>query len=213
MEIGITSHPKYREALYRVRTGQKLLDVGSALGQDLRKLAYDGAPSTNLHGCDLHSDFWDIGYELFDDRETFRPGYTAGNFLAEDETTNLKPSTFDMIHAADFIHAFGWDDQVKILTRMIKLLKKRPGSMIFGRHIAVKEPIVMSMRGQYLHTGDSFMKLIDEVENRTGMALSRSVEVFSHQLDQRKKTAWDRRMRFSIALSEDNFPKKRMSKL
>ena len=213
MEIGITSHPKYSEALFRVRRGQKLLDVGSALGQDLRQLAYDGAPSQNLHSCDLHSDFWDIGYGLFNDRDQFQPSFTAGNFLAEGETTNLKAGTFDLIHAADFIHSFGWDDQVTILTRAVKLLKKRPGSIIFGRHIAVKEPTVMPMRGQYLHTGDSFMKLIDEVEHSTGFALCRSVEVFSHQLDPNRKPGFDRRMRFSIVLSEENFPKNIKAKL
>ncbi|POS70297.1 hypothetical protein DHEL01_v211307 [Diaporthe helianthi] len=58
-----------------VEAGDKLLDFGCALGQDLRSLAHAGAPRTNLFGADLVEKFFGAGFTLFKDAHsgiTFR---------------------------------------------------------------------------------------------------------------------------------------------
>ena len=102
------------------------------------------------------------------------------------------------------------------LSKMFSLLRKRSGSMILGRQIAIEEPFVM--RGeqaafntfigkeQYLHTGDSFMKLLDEVEGQTGVRCARRVEVYTYRDNGLSPTGWNRRIRFTLELLDsENF--------
>ena len=43
----------------RLKKGASLVDVGTFIGQDLRRLIVDGAPSTNLYAVDIVN-HWDI---------------------------------------------------------------------------------------------------------------------------------------------------------
>lgn len=45
------------------------LDLGTCLGQDVRKLIFDGAPVDSVYGTDLLAEFVEIGYDLFRDEE------------------------------------------------------------------------------------------------------------------------------------------------
>ena len=45
---------------------------GCCFGQEIRKLAYDGAVQSNLYGCDPRSEFFNLGYRLFRDRDTLK---------------------------------------------------------------------------------------------------------------------------------------------
>ena len=48
----------------------KFLDVGCCLGQDIRKLRFDGVPGERLFGAEINNGFIDLGYQLFRDRDT-----------------------------------------------------------------------------------------------------------------------------------------------
>jgi hypothetical protein len=54
--------PIYEEILRRVSEGAMLMDVGTFIGHDLRRLAYDGAPTDRLYGLDIVS-HRDVGFE------------------------------------------------------------------------------------------------------------------------------------------------------
>lgn len=70
----LAQSPAYSEIVQRVKNGETLLDIGCFLGSDLRRLVFDGKDavlSESLIGMDIVS-HWDVGFDLFRDRETFR---------------------------------------------------------------------------------------------------------------------------------------------
>ena len=82
----------------------------------------------------------------------------------------------DAVYAASFLHLFGWDDQVKICKRMIKTLRPRKGSLVFGRQTG-------NLKGQevrntptvgkdspmiWRHDVESFAKLWEVAGRETG---------------------------------------------
>ena len=166
--------PQYPELLERVRSGEKFLDCACCFGQVLRQLAFDGAPTENLYGCDLRPEFMDLGYDLFKDRETFKGTFVAGNMLdPEDAALKALDGKLNIVHAASFFHLFGWEDQVDIGARMVRFFK--PGAKrqtVVGRQIGDRsplDPMVHHQRGlgRYHHNEESLQKLWDEIGERT----------------------------------------------
>jgi SAM-dependent methyltransferase len=114
-----------------------LLDLGCCLGQDLRRLVCDGVPAERLIGVDLRPDFIEQGYELFRDRETLSAKFITADML-DDSPENLLRNlhnSVDIVHAASFLHLWDWDTQVKLCEGTVRLLRERPGSMVFGRQV------------------------------------------------------------------------------
>ena len=58
----------------------------------MRKLAFDGVPSENLYGLDRDIRFVDIGYDLFQDRDTLKSKFVIADMMADyaqDTTTQM----------------------------------------------------------------------------------------------------------------------------
>ncbi len=53
----------------------------SAAGQDMRTLALDGCPSTNMYAIEKMSGFVDAGYEFWQDKDTLKTRFIIGDFL------------------------------------------------------------------------------------------------------------------------------------
>lgn len=85
LELDLHRMSIYPEILERVKFGDKFLDLGCALGQELRHLVHDGAPSTNLYGCDLTPDLINVGYDLFNDHATLQSQLSSPTY----STTSL----------------------------------------------------------------------------------------------------------------------------
>ena len=47
LQLYMSQNPVYGEVLYRLKKGERLLDLGCCFGQDIRKLVHDGVPSEN----------------------------------------------------------------------------------------------------------------------------------------------------------------------
>jgi hypothetical protein len=131
-------HPDYDKVIARLKdstagTLLKFLDLGTCLGQDLRTLAYDGAPLSSLYGADLFPAFERAGYALFRDQERFHSSHfiTGDIFSDTDDLARLRGS-WDMIHIAMFLHVFSLKSQEKACENMLRLLKNAPHSTIFG---------------------------------------------------------------------------------
>lgn len=73
----------YATILQRVKDGDLILDFGCCMGQDLRYLAANGAPSDNMYGADIEPAFWQLGYDLFKDRSTFQGRYLQSDILGD----------------------------------------------------------------------------------------------------------------------------------
>lgn len=171
MNFSIRELPAYTEALQRVKSGEKLLDLGCCFGQDIRRLVYDGAPSKNIYASDLRVNFWDYGYDLFLDKRTLKAKFIEADIFNADSALKQLDGTIDIISASSFFHLFLWDDQVKAAKRVVQLLKPVAGSMIIGQQGWQEEAKSFHMlKGHDLfwHNLESWKRMWKQVGEETG---------------------------------------------
>lgn len=137
LSLGLTRHSAYPEVLDRLKAGQSLLDLGCCFGQELRPLVAAGVPSKNLYASDLRQEYWDLGYDLFKDRDTLESTFIAGDIFDDSEEAPLNElkGKLDIVYTGSFFHLFSWDQQFQIATKVISLLKPVKGSLVLGRHM------------------------------------------------------------------------------
>jgi hypothetical protein len=153
LNLSLSTHPLYKShVLPLLKSSPKdtsdvelrpiFLDIGTCLGQDLRKLIYDGASPTLLYGSDILPAFIMLGYDLFRDRETFTPTHFLAPADVFDTSSDNALATLDgrcaIVHASAVFHLFNHADQVLLAKRIVKLLQPRPGSLILGHQVANK---------------------------------------------------------------------------
>ena len=172
LNLSISDSPVYSEILQRIKGGEQYLDIGCCMGQDMRKLVHDGAPSENTFGSDLKGDFWGIGYEMFRDKTTLKTKFIQADVFDADSDLKQLDGKISLVHAASFFHLFDYDRQVKAAKRVVQLLKDEPGVIIFGRQGGKAEagsfshPSCLSVQqAAYWHSPESweeFWKLAGE---------------------------------------------------
>ncbi|KAF2211618.1 hypothetical protein CERZMDRAFT_112661 [Cercospora zeae-maydis SCOH1-5] len=181
LEFSVSKSENYSRVLHRLRHGETLLDLACCFGHNLRKLVHDGAPVANVVGGELEQGFIDLGFQLFKDRDKLRANFISGDFFGGD-VGGLAGRQFDMIHAASFFHLFSRDDQMEAVTRAVRLLKPKPGSMLFGRQTAVskakevRHPANIRSGNMFRHDVKSFKDMVREVGEKTKTKLEVSVE-------------------------------------
>ncbi|KAK4994382.1 hypothetical protein LTR66_005572 [Elasticomyces elasticus] len=146
----INDLPSYPEILSRLKRGQNLLDIGCCFAQDIRRLVYDGVPSKNLRGADLHEELIDLGYDLFRDRMTLKAEFVVGDVLKEYEYERFN-SKMDVVLANLFFH----------------ITQPRKGSVIVRRQLGSIDPkeVTAPPRGSkvFLHNAETLKKLWDDI--------------------------------------------------
>ncbi|KAL6720881.1 hypothetical protein ACLMJK_002806 [Lecanora helva] len=169
LSFGLAKHPLYTTmVLPRLRSGDSLLDMGSCMGQDLRKCIYDGAPADKLYASDLFAEYEDLSHDLWRDRDTFpKNHFLAEDILADNDRflqgslmTKLGPGQTDMIAINMFMHLFDFDNQLKVATRLLRLLAQKPGSMILGSQAGVQEPVDEPLKPPFDKTEDGKTRTI-----------------------------------------------------
>ena len=146
----------------RLQSGARLLDLGACLAQDLRKCVFDGAPAHNLYASDLFAEYESLSYDLWQDRHVFPQGqYIADDILSDNDSfTNgplmqrLGPGQTDIIAITMFLHLFDYQNQMKVATRILRLLSNKPGSMIIGSQAGVKEAMEQELKPPFDKTRD-----------------------------------------------------------
>jgi SAM-dependent methyltransferase len=129
----ISLSPDYPTVLQRLNSGKEsFLDLGCCFGQELRKVAADGAPSENLYGADLRPEFFELGYRHFLDRDTLKSKFIAADIFDPSSALSTLDGKIDIIYAGSFLHLFGYADQVTICKRIVKLLRDKKGSLLWG---------------------------------------------------------------------------------
>lgn len=175
LDFSIGDAAKYPEVLSALKQGATLLDLGSGLGQDLRKLVFDGSPRSSLAASDLQEPLFDVGYDIFRDRETLQVPFYPGDFF-DANNAGLQDHTFDYIHAGSFFHLWNYQEQAESMVKAVRLLKPKPGSMIFGRQSGATEPYVEKVStsrsgDMYRHNVASFKELVAEVAQKSKTSL------------------------------------------
>lgn len=174
LDLSISQSPHYSDILSRLKSGEEtFLDLGCCFGQDLRKLVSDGAPSEHLYGSDLRQDFWDLGYELFQDGRALKSRFLAADIFDENSSLQELDGKVDILYASSFLHLFNLELQHNICERIVRLLKPKAGSILLGRqvgHVEAGEKIHRTNKGgkMWRHNVQSFEKMWREVGDLTG---------------------------------------------
>jgi len=165
-----------------------LLDIGPGLGQDIRKLVYDGVSSTSIVGLELDPGLLELGFDLFRDRQTLNVPFVIGDLLVfgskstdtgheDSDSLNIdKPpnlhNRFTIINAASLLHLFPLPTQHRLVQAMIRLLLPQPGSRILGWQLGNPTPMdyfdTTNFTLQYRHNEDSFCEFWAEIGRDTG---------------------------------------------
>ncbi|KAG9309619.1 hypothetical protein JVU11DRAFT_10281 [Chiua virens] len=191
VSLRMSKHDAFPYILKAAQTSKPpvLLDMGCCMGTDLRYLAHSGYPASSLIGCDLRQAYIDLGYELYADRETSVPFFSADIFEmtpcafpfdALSDNDQIAPSLRDVrrldelrgrvkyIYAGSLFHLFDEGTQEAIARRLATLLDVTPGSesgptLIFGQHVGKAVEGVredfMGRTGRFAHSPASWERL------------------------------------------------------
>ena len=149
------------------------MDVGCFLGYDLRRLVFDGVPSTNLYpnfyGLDIVN-HWDVGHELFRDSGRFFAQFIKADILGEDTALLPLRGRIDIVNMAHVLHIWDWKGQVAAAKTVCSFT--RPGSMVVGTQVGnveAKNVVLKAIQTpQWRHDPASFQRLWDQVGAETG---------------------------------------------
>ncbi|ROV87636.1 hypothetical protein VMCG_10632 [Cytospora schulzeri] len=173
LNLSLHKQPSYASLVQRLQQGAKYLDIGCCLGQDIRKLVADGAPSENLYGAELLGDFIQLGYDLFRDKGTLKTHFMQADILDPNSQLQSLTKTVDFIHLGMILHIFSWEEQRELLETCIQIMKPQAGVLILGQAVGHAEGKVSLGRNSgglsFKHSDLSFRRLWGEISERTGI--------------------------------------------
>ncbi|RDW67588.1 hypothetical protein BP6252_08984 [Coleophoma cylindrospora] len=209
LDLAISLSPDYPEVLRRLESGsESFLDLGCCFGQELRKIAADGAPSENLYGSDLRPEFFDLGYDLFFDRDSLKSKFIAADIFDSSSPLSTLDGKIDIVYIGAFLHLFGYDEQVQICKRIVQLTRPVKGTMVLGRQVgnvdAAEKPH-RTNKGQVMfqHNTESFQKMWNAVGDATATKWSVRAELVNVEEEFRQARGEThgpglRRLRFTV---------------
>jgi hypothetical protein len=187
LTLNLPSHPQFQHVLSRLSNPQtestqnslpiEFLDLGCCVAQELRFLAYSGVPSSQLYGSDINAHFLNTSYALFNDKDSFRGSLVPADIF--DSGVFKKAWTgwegkFGIVHAALFLHLFGWKQQLSVCKTVVKMMSEEPGAMFLGKMVGCEGGgergggTVWRAKKYYLYDEKTFGKLWGEVAKTTG---------------------------------------------
>ncbi|KAL5353797.1 hypothetical protein ACLOAV_001839 [Pseudogymnoascus australis] len=174
VDLTLCTFPLYPTILSRLKDDkQTFLDLGCCLGTEIRQLVADGAPSENLHGTDLRPEFWELGYNMFDDRDSLKASFLTGDVFDPASELVKLDRRVDVIHAGLFFHLFSFEQQIEIAKRTVKLMRPVKGSLLVGWQVGCLDAGPLeSPDGKtilYRHDAESWAGLWREVSEQTGV--------------------------------------------
>lgn len=178
LELDLSSYPLYESYVLpslRAANTEKsttFLDLGTCLGQDIRKLIYDGADPSKLYGSDIISDFIDSGYALFrDEAKIPRDHFICPADLFDTSEKNPLRKLYnkvDILHATAVFHLFSGEEQADVARQCLRLVKPNPGSrsLILGGqagNVKAQESVRQDGAKKFRHNGDSWRELWEQI--------------------------------------------------
>ncbi|KAL6251451.1 hypothetical protein RBB50_001660 [Rhinocladiella similis] len=146
LELDLASHPLYQSDVLAPLTPKSdhagdydswiFLDLGTCLGQDIRKLIYDGADPSRIYGADLKPEFIDTGYALFRDADKLprdKHFIAPANVFDESPSTELATKCdgkVGILHVSAVFHLFDLPSQKAMARRCLRLLDPRRGRVL-----------------------------------------------------------------------------------
>jgi SAM-dependent methyltransferase len=167
----IAKSPAYPTIISRLQRGDSLLDIGCFVGQDLRRLVFDGAPATNLFGVDIVN-HWDVGYELFRDNAKFSAKFIETDILNPNEDLKALTGKMDIISVTHVLHQWEFEGQLAAAKQLS--LYSRPGTIVIGYQVGrvegstLKSGEIGSSYQNMLHDLGSWKEMWHKVGEATG---------------------------------------------
>ncbi|KAF4629022.1 hypothetical protein G7Y89_g9133 [Cudoniella acicularis] len=174
----IPRHTSYPTILSRLKNGATLIDIGTFIGQDLRQLVLDGAPSTNMYAVDIVN-HWDTGFDMYRDREKFHAKYIECDILHPSLELKELDGKMDIIWVTHLLHQWTWEGQVLAAKSLAAL--SRVGTLVCGYQVGADvetfQKATELMKGDsLLHDPKSFERMWDHVGEEMGMKWKTAVE-------------------------------------
>ncbi|KAE9367429.1 hypothetical protein N431DRAFT_486544 [Stipitochalara longipes BDJ] len=171
----------YNDIVKRIQSGQKFLDIGCCLGQEIRKLVQDGAPSENIMGSELHGEFVELGYDLFRDHEKLKSRFVVGDFFKLTRQ-DFHGERFDIIYQSAWLHLFNLQDQTDLVIKIVTELLKGPGSMFVGRQIGAMDATEYQSKALrsgacYWHNEETWQRMVNDVASKIGKKFESKFEL------------------------------------
>lgn len=145
LELDVSTHPLYHSYILPSMARDKpeskrpswiYLDLGCCIGQDTRKVLFDGADPSRVFGADLVPEFIDIGYELFRDEDKFPKSEhfiapaDVFDFSTESELSKKCDGKVGILYSTAVFHLFDRDLQMKMANRCLQLMAKQAGRVL-----------------------------------------------------------------------------------
>lgn len=163
--------PAYASIVQKLQAGGSFLDIGCFIGQDLRRLVADGAPSDRLYAVDVVS-HWDVGYDMYRDRDRFRAHFIEADVLYPNAELGALMGTVDVVSITHVLHQWDWAQQVKAVEQVVRLSSGK-GAVVVGFQVGSvgvreRKASELAKSDAYWHDRGSFQRLWDEVGRETG---------------------------------------------
>lgn len=126
-----------------------------------------------MYGIDVEPAFFQLGYELFRDRDTLKSTFIQADLIKQQQET-LEPilGKIDVISAQSLFHLFNLQDQKTVARHLISLTKPGAGAMIVGRQVgsvnARQGPGLTPETRVFAHNAESWKRFWDELGRETG---------------------------------------------
>ncbi|KAL8782575.1 MAG: hypothetical protein Q9213_005253 [Squamulea squamosa] len=137
----LSTHHVYPPVLEQLKAGATYLNLGACFAQDIRKVAFGGAPVEKCTAVDLEPGFFSISHDLFRDSAESPPARFSGGDLFDDEQeiwTELRGRT-DVLHVSSFFHMFALPKQKTIAQSVSRLMRPVQGSLVLGMQLAASK--------------------------------------------------------------------------
>ncbi|KAL8662118.1 MAG: hypothetical protein Q9202_005010 [Teloschistes flavicans] len=136
----LASQEAYPSIVDRLKAGATYLELGACFAQEIRQLAFDGAPVDKCTVIDLEPGFFSISHDLFRDSPDSLPArFSRGDVFDEkQEIWRELEERMDVIHASSFFHLFGLLQQKRIAGLTSRLARPVDGSLVLGLQVAAK---------------------------------------------------------------------------
>lgn len=152
LELNMSRHPLYPQVLSRLRNNEmksRLLDVGCGLGQDERKLNFDGVPAGQVYAVELEAELINAGFDLFMDSDEEEISFLQGDAVKDEATQWMKKfkveDGFEIVHTGALFHLFDWEKQLVIARKLVEVVQGKDDAMIFGWTFAAHEAGLRSL--------------------------------------------------------------------
>ncbi|KAI1504525.1 hypothetical protein F5X99DRAFT_371300 [Biscogniauxia marginata] len=152
------------------------LDLGSCFGQDVRKLAFDGALVHRLWASDIEPELIDLGFQMFNDADKLPRSHflCPGNLLADSPDDRLKAldDKVTILHMTAVFHLFTLEEQKRVAHRCLQLLRKsfvKPVLILGGQagsitaRDAQRQNVTQEYSHKYRHNERSWQELWSDV--------------------------------------------------